>query len=94
MPGLSAGQGQTLKAALLAAEDTGLRPDHFDPRLLGYLEISGRAAQHGYAVAFTAVTVIAVIGLGAVALLVRKPPEQQSAPRAAPLLEPQDAAAA
>ena len=64
---------EALRSALQAAEETGLRPAHFDPALVNYLFPAESAAEHGYAVAFLAVTAIALAGLVASALLVRKP---------------------
>ena len=66
-------QAETLRAGILAAESTGLRPEHFDPSLVAYLFPAEAASEHGYAVAFLAVSVVAAIGLVAVARLVRKP---------------------
>jgi MFS family permease len=62
-----------LRSALEAAEATGLRPEHFDPALVPLLLPAEKAAQHGYALTFLAVSAIALIGLAAVTLLVRRP---------------------
>ena len=61
------------RAGILGAESTGLRPEHFDPSLVAYLFPADAASEHGYAVAFLAVSVVAAIGLAVVARLVRKP---------------------
>jgi MFS family permease len=66
-------QAEALRAGILAAESTGLRPEHFDPSLVAYLFPAEAASEHGYAIAFLAVSVVAAIGLAAVARLVRKP---------------------
>ena len=71
---LTAAQYERLRAALQAAEQTGLRKSNFDPTLVNYLYPAKDAAQYGYAVAFVAVAVISLVGLVAVAWLVRKPP--------------------
>ena len=66
-------QAEALRAGIMAAESTGLRPEHFDPSLVQYLFPAKTAAEHGYAITFIAVSVVAAIGLAAVAMLVRKP---------------------
>ena len=68
---LTTQQYEALRAGLLAAESTGLRPSHFDPSLVQYLFPAKAASEHGYAIAFIAVSVVAAIGLAAVTLLVR-----------------------
>jgi MFS family permease len=78
---LTAKSAIALRNALEAAEQTGLRPKHFDPALYDYLFPARAASQHGYAVAFVAASVIAVLGLIAVALLVRKVDEPDAAPQ-------------
>lgn len=72
--------GAALRNALQAAEQTGLRPKHFDPGLYQYLFPARAASERGYAMAFLAASVIAVIGLVAVAWLVRKPDAPASEP--------------
>ena len=63
---------QALKAAIIAAEDTGLDPSRFPPNLVKYLDSALAASEQGYAVAFVAVAVLA--GCGAlIARMVRKP---------------------
>lgn len=71
---LTAESGDALRAGLFAAEQTGLRPAQFDPAVREYLVFADEASDHGYAVAFIAIAVIAAVGLAAVALLVRRPP--------------------
>jgi MFS family permease len=71
--GLTARQGQQLKAALQAAEQTGLSPKHFNPALVQFLEPAARASDRGYVAAYLAVTVVALIGVVVVARLVRRP---------------------
>jgi EmrB/QacA subfamily drug resistance transporter len=73
LPSLTASQSEKLKNALLAAEQTGLRPRSFDPTLRRYLPLARSASDHGYIVAILIVSVLAVIGLLLMAWLVRKP---------------------
>jgi hypothetical protein len=74
LPDLTRETGGRLRAGLEAAEQTGLRPSHFDASLVDYLRPARAASEHGYAVAFVAVAVIAAVGFAAVALLVRRAP--------------------
>ncbi|MGE0028204.1 MAG: MFS transporter [Thermoleophilia bacterium] len=67
-------QYERLKAEIIAAEQTGLHPSHFDPQLKEYLRPARDAAAHGYSVTFIAVAVIGAIGALAVGLLVRRAP--------------------
>jgi EmrB/QacA subfamily drug resistance transporter len=71
---LSAAQGAQLKDALQAAEQTGLQPHHFNQSLVGYLQPAYDASIEGYGAAFIAVSVIALIGVVAAGVLVRRPP--------------------
>jgi EmrB/QacA subfamily drug resistance transporter len=73
LPNLTASQSLRLKNALLAAEQTGLRPKSFDPRLRQYLLPAQSASDHGYIVAMLIVSVLAVIAFALIAWLVRKP---------------------
>jgi EmrB/QacA subfamily drug resistance transporter len=66
-------QYEALRAAIVAAEQTGLNPHHFNRALTGYLQPAEKASDRGYAAAFLAVSVIAVIGVLVTARLVRKP---------------------
>ena len=70
---LTARQGQQLKDALQAAEQTGLNPRHFDRALHPYLLDAGHASDRGYVAAFLAVVVVALAGMALVAHLVRRP---------------------
>ena len=72
LPDLTDRTGPALRSALVGAEATGLRPEHFDQRVVQYLDAAFAASERGYAVAFLAVTVIAIVGLVAVAVLVRR----------------------
>jgi hypothetical protein len=66
-------QYEALRAAIVAAEQTGLNPHHFNRALTGYLQPAEKASDRGYAAAFLAVSIIAVIGALVTARLVRKP---------------------
>ena len=61
---LTAAQYAQLCAALQAAEQTGLSPLHFNRSLVAYLEPGYRASDRGYAAAFVAVAIIALVGWG------------------------------
>ncbi len=69
---LTPGEAAQLKADILAAEQTGLRPSHFDPGLREYLFTARGASADGYSAAFIAVAVIGAAGAVATALLVRR----------------------
>ena len=71
--GLSAHQGQELRKALQAAEQTGLSPRHFDQSLVRYLVPAFNASKLGYAAAFFAVAIISIVGSFVAWHLVRKP---------------------
>lgn len=73
LPNLTKGQAVQFKNALLASEQTGLRPKSFDPGLRAYLPLARSASDHGYIVAILAVSVLAIIGLLLMVWLVRKP---------------------
>lgn len=73
LPSLTAGQAAQFKNALFAAEETGLNPKSFDPRLRAYLPLARSASDHGYIVAILVVSILAAIGLLLMAWLVRKP---------------------
>ncbi|GAA4861401.1 MFS transporter [Actinomycetospora straminea] len=75
LPPLTAEAGTALRDALENAEQTGLRPSTFDPRVVEYLDVAERASDQGYVVAFLAVSVLAVIGVVTSAWLVRRPPD-------------------
>jgi hypothetical protein len=74
LPSLSAESGGALKAALQAAEQTGLNPSTFSSSVAQYLLVARDASDRGYAVTFLAMAFLAVLGFAAVAWLVRKPP--------------------
>ncbi|MDD7965003.1 MFS transporter [Actinomycetospora lemnae] len=79
LPPLSPESGAELRDAIENAEQTGLRPSTFDPRVVEYLEVAERASDQGYVVAFLAVTVLSVIGIVTSAWLVRRPPDPDTA---------------
>jgi hypothetical protein len=75
-------QAGHLCQALRAAEQTGLKPDHFEQSLVRYLERALDASKLGYGAVFLTVVVIAALGSVAVARLVRKlPPPAASTER-------------
>jgi hypothetical protein len=71
---------------LEAAEQTGLHPKHVDRSRVDVLRSARTASEHGDAVAFVAVAVIAAIGALVTALLVRRPPADVAG--GSPLAEP------
>jgi MFS family permease len=73
LPDLNGAQYERLKAGIIAAEQTGLRPAHFDQQLREYLRPARAAAENGYSKAFLAVAVIGLIGAVASGWLVRRP---------------------
>jgi EmrB/QacA subfamily drug resistance transporter len=73
LPPLNEQTGPLLRDALNAAEQVGLNPATFDPRVAEYLGSARVASDHGYSVTFLVTTVLALIGLVATAVLVRKP---------------------
>jgi hypothetical protein len=72
---LTSHQGQQLRQALDAAEQTGLQPHHFDPSLVRFLIPAFDASKLGYAAVFFSVLVISVIGGLSAWRLVRSPLE-------------------
>jgi hypothetical protein len=70
---LTVRQYEQLRNALQAAEQTGLSPHHFNQSLVRYLIPAYRASDRGYAAAFVAVAIIALVGTGLTAFLVRRP---------------------
>jgi hypothetical protein len=50
-----------------------LSPHHFNQSLVAYLEPAYRASDRGYAAPFVAVAIIALVGIGVTAGLVRPP---------------------
>lgn len=73
LPNLTDAQYEELKAHIIAAEQTGLRPSHFDQQLYTYLFPALDASEYGYFVAFSGVAVIGALGAVACWLLVRRP---------------------
>jgi EmrB/QacA subfamily drug resistance transporter len=59
---LTADQYARLRADIIAAESTGLKPKLFDPLLSPYLDAAFSASAWGYAVTFLAVTLIGIGG--------------------------------
>lgn len=74
---LTARTGAELRDALHAAEATGLNAHHFNPSLRGYLTVARSASDHGYSVTFIVVALLAAIGAGLTAWLVRQPSPAQ-----------------
>jgi EmrB/QacA subfamily drug resistance transporter len=75
LPDLTDATSAALRDALLAAEQTGLKPDHFDPSVAQYLNATQDASAFGYGLTFLVVAAIALVGFVAVAMLVRRPAE-------------------
>ncbi len=75
--GLTSRQGEQLRDALQAAEQTGLSPHHFDQSLLRYLLPALNASKLGYAAVFFAVTGISIVGSYFALRLVHKPRIQE-----------------
>lgn len=73
LPPLTAQTGAQLRDALTAAEQVGLHVDTFDPRVAEYIYAARAASDFGYSVTFLLTTALALVGLVATALLVRKP---------------------
>jgi hypothetical protein len=71
-PDATAGQLIRLKDALQAAEQTGLRVNRFPADLVKYLVPARTASDHGYAVAFLAVSALAFVALVVTAVMVRR----------------------
>ena len=76
---LTDAQYARLRAGIEAAEQTGLNWDRFDPSLRAYLEAADNASTRGYTAAFAFVSIIALVGLAATGLLVRRAPAVESA---------------
>ncbi len=72
-PHATPGQLSTLRNDLQSAEQSGLRPASFPRSLDNYLLAARTASDHGYAVAFLAVSALAAVALVAMAVLIRKP---------------------
>jgi EmrB/QacA subfamily drug resistance transporter len=80
LPDLNNPQYRALRAGLLHAESTGLRASQFNPKLVNYLDPAQAASGHGYSIAFLTVSVASLVGLAAVAALVRRPRAQRPTP--------------
>jgi hypothetical protein len=79
LPPLTDETGSQLRDALNAAEQVGLNPTTFDLRVAGYLDSARTASDFGYSVTFLATSLLALIGLVATAVLVRKPTDASTA---------------
>lgn len=79
LPQLNDQTGPLLRDALNAAEQVGLHPATFDTRVAEYLASARVASDYGYSVTFLATTLLALIGLIATAVLVRKPVQPSTA---------------
>jgi hypothetical protein len=73
LPAVTPDAGSRLRDGLEAAEQTGLDPATFDPRVSEYLLAARAASDSGYTVVFLATTAIALVGLVVTAAPVRKP---------------------
>jgi MFS family permease len=71
--GLTPEQGRQLGAALQAAEQTGLSPDHFDEGLVRFLVPAFDASKLAYGAVFLVVLALSVLGAGVSFALVGKP---------------------
>jgi EmrB/QacA subfamily drug resistance transporter len=80
LPAVTPEAGSQLRDGLEAAQQTGLNPATFDPRVSEYLLAARAASDHGYTVVFLATTAIALVGLIVTAALVRKPAEMPTPP--------------
>ncbi|MFE0751108.1 MFS transporter [Gordonia sp. NPDC058843] len=72
LPNLTTAQYEKLRADIEAAEQTGLRSDHFDPEFTDYLRSTLDAATSAHVLTFGMTVVVAVLGVVASALLVRR----------------------
>ncbi|TCK24781.1 MFS transporter [Pseudonocardia endophytica] len=80
LPALTPERGAALRDAIENAEQVGLDPRTFDPRLAEYLLATRAASTAGYTVVFLVSSVLALAGLVATAFLVRRPPPDDSGP--------------
>jgi hypothetical protein len=80
LPAVTAETGSQLRDGLEAAQQTGLNPATFDPRVSEYLLAARAASDFGYTVVFIVTTVIALVGLIVSAALVRRPPAMPTPP--------------
>ncbi|PJJ62267.1 MFS transporter [Compostimonas suwonensis] len=70
---LTDAQYAKLRDDIIAAEQTGLHSNTFDPTFSAYLQSALDASQWGMSAAFIGVTLLSLVGLVAVVRLVRKP---------------------
>jgi EmrB/QacA subfamily drug resistance transporter len=77
---LSPHQGEQLRQALDAAEQTGLQPHHFDSSLVRFLIPAFDASKLGYAAVFFSVLVISIVGGLGAWRMVRPPTELHEPP--------------
>ncbi len=73
---LTDAQYAKLRDDLVAAEQTGLNAQSFDPAYTDYLSAAQHASAFGMGIAFLAVSLLSLAGLVAVVRLVRKPAEE------------------
>jgi hypothetical protein len=83
--GLTPKQGKQLSAALQAAEQTGLQPQHFDQSLVRYLTPAFNASKLGYGAVFFAVSALSLVGALLAARLVSKPRDPAETQRPEPV---------
>jgi EmrB/QacA subfamily drug resistance transporter len=74
LPDLTPQAADAFRRVMGHAESTGLHPHLVEHDLLPYLYVARSASNHAYSVTFVVVAVIAAVGAGLVAWLVRKPP--------------------
>ena len=80
LPNLSDARYELLRSTIQAAESVGLHWRALDVDIQPYVRVAERAAEHGYATAFSAVAVLALAGAALVAWLVRRPPLRPDEP--------------
>ena len=73
LPELSSTTGAALRHSIEAAQATGMRIDHLDPAVRGYIFIARDASNYAYSVVFVAVAAIALVAACLVGWLVSKP---------------------
>lgn len=90
LPSLSPQLGGHLKDAIISAEQTGLNPSQFPKALRIYLPDAYVGSVWGMAAAFLTVTALALVGVAAVLLLVRKPSRPEGLDAGEPTTADQD----
>ena len=90
LPALSPQLGTHFKDAVISAEQTGLNPSQFPKELRVYLPDAYVGSVWGMAAAFLTVTSLALVGLAAVVLLVRKPAPAEGVDAGAPSVTVRD----